>query len=1006
MPARSVVEIAAATDWGGTALGPRERWPKSLAAIVDTMLGSRFAMWMAWGPDLTMLYNEDYARMTLGRKHPWAFGRSAREVWSEIWPDIGPRIERVMTTGRATWDDALLLFLERSGYPEETYHTFSYSPLADDDGSIAGMLCVVTEETDRVISERRLAAVRELASDLAKTTSERDVLGVIQARLRAEDRDMPFSLTYLFDDETGEAVLAASSGFGPDSPLAVDRLRDGDGRAPWSREGFLSTSVPVRIDLPPAPDGAPGPSHDGRWPSGAWDRPPTEAVIVPIAEHGRAARAGILVAGVNPYRRLDAAYHGFLELVSGQVASSVANARAYEMERRRAESLAELDRAKTEFFSNVSHEFRTPLTLLLGPTDDAIQAADDREPALSGEGLRTVHRNALRLLRLVNALLDFSRLEAGRIEARFEPTDLAALTGDLASSFRAALERAGVELVVDCPPLDEPVWVDRDQWEKVVLNLLSNAFKHTFEGRVTVRLGQAGPDIVLTVTDTGVGIDPAELPRVFERFHRVPGARARSHEGTGIGLSLVRSLVELHGGAIEAHSEVDRGTTFRVTIPAHREQRTAEAGPRPEADRDGTGGSRDWLPSAAWTEEAERWLGDGPDEGTNGVAASRTDGPGGARADTGDGATRGRVLVVDDNADMRAYLARLLGPLHDVDVAPDGEAALAAIAAHRPDLVLSDVMMPRVDGFELLRRLRADPRTQAIPVILLSARAGTEARIEGLDRGADDYLIKPFTARELVARVTSHLRLARERRQALELRDAFVGLVSHELRTPITTIYGAARILERSDVADEVRASLMADISAESETLRMLVEDLLALARADQGEVSVADEPVLVARVVERARAAEARRWPGHEIRIALAPNVPAAHGDAVYLEQVVRNLVSNAAKYSQPGTAIEIVVERSGDEVEVRVLDEGVGIQPGDRDKLFQMFYRSPATAQQVTGAGIGLYVCRKIVEAMGGRVWARPRDGGGSEFGFALRSDLEIDAAARTGPAEPLSA
>jgi signal transduction histidine kinase len=253
-------------------------------------------------------------------------------------------------------------------------------------------------------------------------------------------------------------------------------------------------------------------------------------------------------------------------LLAGQISAALGNARAYEGERRRAEALAELDRAKTTFFSNISHELRTPLTLMLSPVEELLSELSGRNPEESAL-LELVHRNGLRLQKLVNSLLDFSRIEAGRIHADYEPTELDRYTEDLASTFRSAMERAGLSFQIECEPLPQPVYVDRDMWEKVVLNLLSNALKFTFEGGVRVAVNADGAFARLTVQDTGTGIPASELRQIFERFHRVEGARGRTIEGTGIGLALVQELVNLHGGSITAESEVSKGTTFTVTIP-------------------------------------------------------------------------------------------------------------------------------------------------------------------------------------------------------------------------------------------------------------------------------------------------------------------------------------------------------------------------------------------------------------------------------------------------------
>ena len=727
-------ELAAlmrATRWEDTPLGPIAGWPAGLRAAIRIVLTSRFSMWMGWGDDLTFFYNDAYRRDTLGVKHPWALGSAAREVWSEIWPEIGPRIASVLTGGTATWDEGLMLFLERHGYREETYHTFSYSPLHDDDGQVRGILCVVTEETPRLISERRVGLLGRLAGDMVGALTRTDVFAGLETSLAADARDLPFTLTYLFDAEGTVARLASQTGVPADWSGAA-ALLDVDGDAPWPLRAVLETARPIEVAL------------DGQaWPSGPWASSPARAFAVPIAQPGQARPGGVFIAGINPHRLFDVAYREFVTLVVGQLAAVLANVGAHEAQRQRAESLAELDRAKTAFFSNVSHEFRTPLTLMLGPLEGLLGDPDVTGAARAE--LATIHRNGLRLLKLVNTLLDFARIEAGRATAQFVATDLAQLTSDLASVFRAATDRAGLRLTVACPPLDVAVRVDRDMWEKIVLNLVSNAFKFTLAGEITVALARRGDHVELTVRDTGSGIPADELPRVFERFHRVVGTAGRTHEGTGIGLALVQELVRLHGGTIRVASELGRGTTFTVAIPLGAQDASAEvdavADPRPVA--------------TAFVEEALRWLPDGA--GPGGRSESAALHPGTAlRVPLAD-AARARLLIADDNADMRDYLRRLLADRWEVETAADGFAALAAIRARRPDLVISDVMMPRLDGLGLVAELRADPALRDLPVIMLSARAGEEARIEGLQAGATEYLAKPFAARELRAQVETQL---------------------------------------------------------------------------------------------------------------------------------------------------------------------------------------------------------------------------------------------------------
>ena len=733
-----------ALDWTRTPLGAPEGWPQSLKTIVRVMLDSRYAMWMLWGPELTFFCNDAYLP-TVGLKRDWVLGARADVVWEEIWPDIGPRIQQVLTHGQATWDEALLLFLERSGFVEETYHTFSYSPVYDDDNRIAGMLCVVTEVTERVISERQLQTLRDLATRASGAESVQQAAEWLIRGLGEARRDVPFALLYIVDAGAQELRLAAHQGMLPEA-LRPERMALSDAAAPWPVAAVLQGGAQgVRVPEVGTPVGA-----------APWPEPVTKALVLPVSGRGATSAAAVLVAGISPRRELNDSYWGFLELLARQFGAALADARSYEGERARAAALAELDRAKTQFFSNVSHEFRTPLTLMLGPAEELLA-----EPSLetrARERLEIVHRNALRLQRLVNSLLDFTRIEAGRVEAVYEPTDLAAFTAELASTFRAACERAGLRLDIACAPLAEPVFVDRDMWEKIVLNLLSNAYKFTLEGGISVALRQEEGAAVLSIGDTGTGISAEELPHIFERFHRIEGAPARTHEGTGIGLALVQELARLHGGRVAVHSRCGAGTTFSVHIPLGHAHLPAErVGVRRERD------ARAGTHALAYVEEALGWQREGSGAAP-GTLASAGSGPDGERQHD----PRPLVLLADDNADMRAYMRRLLQARYRVLAVGDGREALAAAQADPPDLVLSDVMMPNLDGFGLLRALRAEPRTAATPVIFLSARAGEEATVIGLEAGVDDYLVKPFTARELLARVGSVLALARFRREAAE----------------------------------------------------------------------------------------------------------------------------------------------------------------------------------------------------------------------------------------------
>jgi signal transduction histidine kinase/DNA-binding response OmpR family regulator/anti-sigma regulatory factor (Ser/Thr protein kinase) len=686
----------AAFDWQRTSVGPVEGWSASFRHAVRTVLVSRFPMVLTWGPDYLQFYNDAYIPL-IGAKHPHAMGRDIRVTQSESWDALRPPIEQAMTTLEASWLPELLLPLERAGYREETYFTVSHAPAFDDDGRVAGMHCVCTEVTGRVLGARRQRLLHALSTVGGRLGDEHGTVTAMVAALAGNTLDLPCAAVYLsVPGEPGFRRIAATGCDDRLLPEAVGTATELDG-------------IVAGLDVAGGPFG---------------DRV-ADGVVLPLPASRDGRPLGLLLAGCSPNLELDAEYRTFHELVAAQFAGVVVNIRAFETERLRAESLAELDRAKTTFFSDVSHELRTPLTLLLGPIGDVLANTVDPVPDTARQELELALRNGRRLQRLVNDLLDFASIEAGRSHPVRVQTDVATFTAELAGIFRAAAERAGLRLTVDCPPVVLPAHVDPRMWEKIVVNLLANAVKYTFVGGIDVALDSDGAGFRLTVRDTGVGIVADELPHLFERFHRVPGATARTREGTGIGLALVQELAALHGGAVSVASEPGVGSTFTVALPYG----------APDLGADEVRAAA--QPSEAARGEAASWEDD-------------TSRPGEPAPGDSLGA---HVLVVDDNADMRSYLARLLGAHWAVRTTANGEEALRAVAERQPDVVLTDVMMPRVDGFELLRALRSDPGTRHIPVIMLTARAGQEASVEGLEAGADDYLAKPFRADELIARV-------------------------------------------------------------------------------------------------------------------------------------------------------------------------------------------------------------------------------------------------------------
>ena len=959
----------------------------------------------------------------------------------------------------------------------------------DDAGAIGGMLSVVMEETERVISERRLALVRELSSRLAAAKTVEAVMSAVEQASPLANRDLPFTLTYLFDDAMRTATLAARTGEWPDGGAAQPSL---DLTAPglWPIADAVHAGAAIVVD--PLPEGF-------RWPSGPWATPPRSAIVTPIPGQGQAGAAGVFIAGVNPHRPCDDAYRSFLALLVGQIAAGLANARAYEAEKRRADALAEIDRAKTVFFSNVSHEFRTPLTLMLGPLDDLAVRGDLSDDVRAQ--IAMIRRNGARLLRLVNTLLDFSRIEAGRAQARYQPTDLAAFTRELASTFESATERAGLTLRVDCAATREPVYVDRSMWEKIVLNLVSNAFRYTLEGSIDVSIRSIDGSAVLQVADTGVGIPAGEVPRLFERFHRVEGAGGRSHEGSGIGLALVQELVKLHGGSVEAASTLGRGSTFTVRMPLGRSHLPAEhvsdvptAGVPPTA--------------SLFVEEALQWL---PHSGSQPAEVPDSIVPATAFE-------RERIVVADDNADMRDYIGRLLSVRWRVETVANGREALEAIGRERPNLVISDITMPELDGFGLIRALREEAHTRDLPVLVLSARAGDEARIGGLEAGASDYLVKPFSARELMARVEAQLLRARVRaveeaharrlasifaqapvaiailrgpdhvfditnpsylevvdgrdvagkplrealpevaaqgfieildevlrsaqpytaraqpialtrrssgtleqhyfdfvfqplvdetgrvdgiaavgydvtelskaRQEAEVanraKDEFLAMLGHELRNPLAPILTALQLLRLRGIKAAERERQV--IERQVQHLVSLVDDLLDVSRITRGKIELNPRPINISEVVATAieTASPLLEQKGHTLQVDVRREGLVVDGEGDRLAQVVANLLTNAAKYTENGGRITVRAAAVGGEAVIRIEDTGIGIASDMLPRVFDLFVQERQALDRAQGGlGLGLAIVRSLAHLHGGRVEAHSEGPGrGAEF------------------------
>ncbi|MDP8921279.1 MAG: ATP-binding protein [Chloroflexota bacterium] len=659
--------------------------------------------------------------------------------------------------------------------------------------------------------------------------------------------------------------------------------------------------------------------------------------------------------------------------------------------------LSELDRLKSQFFSNVSHELRTPLALILGPVarlqaDGGIADEQRRE-------LEVVNRNARALLKHVNDLLDLSKLEFDGMGLTYARVDLAQLARLVAAYFESLARDRHMTLTVDAPA---PVLADADpeKIERVLLNLLSNAFRFTPDGgRVTCSVRTAGAGVAIAVRDTGPGVKPELRAAVFERFRQGEDGATRRFGGTGLGLSIAKELVELHGGTITVDDAPGGGALFTVELPL---SAPAGANVRPAAAPIG-------IPEVAHQTLAE--LRPASDEAADV-----------ARDGDGDGtAARPLVLVVEDNPDMRRFLVDALACDYRVAAAPDGRRGLERALALRPDLILSDVMLPEMSGDQLVRAARARSELETVPIVLLTARSDLDLRVQLLRDGAQDYLVKPFAVEELRARVGNQIAMKRARdvlqqelagrsgdvaalagelsarngelKRALAARDEFLAVAAHELKTPLAVLRGFAQLalrqVGRDGALDQQRARhTLAVIDERSDKLDRLVIRLLDVSRIDAGRLALERQVADVARIVAEVVAAAQAMSTGHTLVLDAPPEVTALV-DPLRLEQVVMNLVDNAIKYSPDGGPIDVSVScPSPDAVQIAVTDRGIGIPPERRDRIFDRFFQAH-TKDHRSGIGLGLYISRQIIELHGGTLTAEFPPEGGTRFVVTLPTE-----------------
>ena len=984
-------------DWSRTSLGPTAGWSPCLRNWIGLCLNSRFPLSAWWGPDFNFLYN-DACRPYLGDKHPAALGAPGREIWPEAWDSVGPILQSIRDGGPPTWATDMFTLLNRRGRPVECYFTKSYSPILDEAGRIVGVFAPATETTARVIDERRLRTLGHLARLTAGIRTAEEVCRIAGQVLAGDPNDLPFALIYLVVEDGSTAQLAGIAGLPGGLELTPERVilraeSDVSNARGWPLAHAAMTRQNQFVDDLSARFGA--------LPDGSWPVTPKSAILVPSADTGQHCPTVLLVAGLSPWLSHDDGYHNFIDLMAGQVSGAVRSARALEYAKRRSDELAEINRAKTVFFSNISHELRTPLTLALGPLETILQNSEAGSRAFVRSQVAMAHRNCLRLLNLVNTLLDFSRLEAGHLEGTFEPVALDTVTAELANMFRTVVEAASLRFNVVCQPLPDSIYVDLDMWEKIVLNLLSNAFKFTLKGEIEVRLAALDDKVELTVRDTGIGIPKSELDHIFERFHQIDGSSGRTREGSGIGLSLVQELVRLHGGTVGVASREGFGSTFTVQIPIGCAHLPAERIRTGSASR-----RRNEVKVQSYVEAA----GAMPAEAMRGDVTGVMDRP--------------RILVAEDNSDMREYIRGLLEPRYSVISSADGEAALASIKMSRPDLVLADVMMPRLDGLGLIKAIRKDSALSDLLVIMISARAGEEARLGGLEAGADDYLIKPFSARELLARLEANLKLVRLRREAAEremaalrelagMRESLhrvqkmealgklTGGVAHDFNNLLTSVIGNLdMIVQRPDRTDRVERLARSALAA-AERGEQVVRQLLMFARREP----LQPLPIEVNRkLLEISHLLRHSIGEVHQLKLRFDAEIDVCCVDFSQFENAILNLVLNARDSMPDGGEIDIETSNiqaspepgtkssevgGGEYVKIVVKDKGCGMSPEVLERAFEPFF---STKDMGVGSGLGLSQVYGFVKQSGGEVLIESNPGIGTSVSLHLPRSAPI--------------
>ncbi|PRP76869.1 response regulator receiver ATP-binding protein [Planoprotostelium fungivorum] len=991
LPDKPLVRLFLATDWSKTSLGPLSDWPSSFCDATIICFTSAFPMSLFLGRELVQFYNSGYIDMWPDKQaKTWA--KPLQQGWPEVWSELDSLINDVCSKGEGFYMMAKLFLLQVGPLLKELYFNFSYSPVSQG-RHIVGIINTVADCSNYVINNRRMEQLRVLALRFTSISTTEDMCKTLTEVLGTNTHDIPFFAYYQVTGEDLSLISRSPCGIGYPTSITgptdtSSPLAEAVTRAVWNT---CNDRTSVELDL----SGYELPI------CGGWKEPPKSSCVTPVFSDD--VLVGVLLVGLNQHLDYDDSYRDFISLVSNQVGNAVKFSKVREDTRKRLEMLSNLDRARTVFFTNVSHEFKTPITLTLGPLEDLLNrernvyakdVLSHKKPNLDPTQTRKIdliYRNSLRLLKLVNNLLDFSNLDNGEFNGKFEVVDVRELTIECCNLFESSFQKSKLIFLVDCEEVTGEVLVDRDMFEKIVLNMISNSFKYTKNGSVRVSLKDGDEFVIITVEDTGIGISEIDLPHVFKRFYRGTNREARQ-AGTGIGLALVSELVQLHGGRVDIESKLGQGTRTTATIKKGQSHIPPDRIHRLDPSMSGSIKIKDkHSVSSSWLSSLSRT----PPSGTSSPPSP------GSMMSTESSHHRWRIAFLCLDSEMREYILSIIGGDYDVFVSDDVESIYTQINGNKSDLVLADISTSG-PGFTLLEQMRNEPTNVNLPIIFVNARSG-DNQMESLGKGVDDCLVMPFSDLELRARIAVHIRMSQAQLSVMKheqdlrhnaevataAKDNFLAMLAHEMRTPLAPALMLAEEMRcDASVPEQVRHS--ADVihsTVQSEVL--LIDNLLDMVKISKGKLALSLTTVNVHDCLKKVGRKIQEEYSEAQMKIEwnLAAKSNYVNGDAQRLEQIFTNVMGNCVKFGRHGKLIRVDTQNVDDKIEIGISDLGIGMSEEQIATLFDPMDLQHRDPYKTTGLGLGLHITQEVARAHGGKVTAESR---GINRGVTIRIAL----------------